>query len=46
VRAAGSIREAVDLALSLAGEEDVILAYGSLSYLGELAGSVKERTTL
>ncbi|MCC8162417.1 MAG: bifunctional folylpolyglutamate synthase/dihydrofolate synthase [Lachnospiraceae bacterium] len=46
VRAAESIREAVDTALSLVGEEDVILAFGSLSWLGELAGSVKERTIL
>ncbi len=36
VRAMGSIREAVQEARVLAGPEDVILAFGSLSYLGEL----------
>ncbi len=40
VRVAESIEDAVDMALSLAGEEDVILALGSLSYLGELARAV------
>lgn len=32
----GSIRDAVREARRLAGSEDVILAFGSLSYLGEL----------
>lgn len=36
VRAMGSIRDAVREASRLAGPEDVILAFGSLSYLGEL----------
>ena len=36
VRAMGSIRDAVREARRLAGSEDVILAFGSLSYLGEL----------
>ena len=36
VQAMGSIREAVEKARALAGPEDVILAFGSLSYLGEL----------
>lgn len=36
VTAAGSLEEAVEMARLLAGPEDVILAFGSLSYLGRL----------
>lgn len=36
VKACQSVEEALSLALSQAGKEDVILAFGSLSYLGEL----------
>ena len=41
--AAGSLEEAVELSIKAAGENDVIAAFGSLSYLGELAGIVKRR---
>ena len=41
--AAGSLEEAVELSIKAAGESDVIAAFGSLSYLGELAGIVKRR---
>lgn len=43
VQAAESIRDAVESAYALAGAEDVILAFGSLSYLGELVRAVQER---
>ncbi len=43
VQAAGSIKDAVDRAYGLAGKEDVILAFGSLSYLGALIREVQER---
>ncbi len=36
VTAAGSLEEAVEMAELLAGKDDVILAFGSLSYLGKL----------
>lgn len=36
VTAAGSLEEAVEMASLLAGKDDVILAFGSLSYLGKL----------
>ncbi|MDO5135660.1 MAG: folylpolyglutamate synthase/dihydrofolate synthase family protein [Eubacteriales bacterium] len=36
VQACASIPEALSLAHSLAGEEDVILAFGSLSFIGDL----------
>lgn len=36
VTAAASLEEAVEMARLLAGKEDVILAFGSLSYLGRL----------
>ena len=36
VTVAGSIEEAVEMAELLAGKDDVILAFGSLSYLGKL----------
>ena len=42
VTAAGSVEEAVEMARLLAGREDVILAFGSLSFLGRLM-DVEER---
>ena len=42
VEAKGSLSKAVKDSLSWAGEEDVILAFGSLSYLGELSNVLKE----
>lgn len=36
VTAADSLQEAVEMALLLAGEDGVVLAFGSLSYLGKL----------
>ena len=41
VTAAGSVEEAVELAKLLAGKEDVIIAFGSLSYLGRLMETVE-----
>lgn len=43
VRAADSIADAVEKAYELADKDDVILAFGSLSYLGELVRTVKKR---
>lgn len=43
VQASGSICEAVEHAFALAGAEDVILAFGSLSFIGELTGIVENR---
>ncbi len=43
VQAAGSLKDAVERAYRLVGNEDVILAFGSLSYLGELAEIIKKR---
>lgn len=43
VTAAGSVEEAVEMAELLAGREDVILAFGSLSYLGRLCEAVEKR---
>lgn len=43
VQAAESIQAAVSRAYELAEKEDVILAFGSLSYLGELVRAVQER---
>lgn len=43
VQAAGSLMEAVEKAYGLAGKEDVILAFGSLSYLGEIVRDVQQR---
>lgn len=43
VQAAGSIADAVQRAYALAGKEDVILAFGSLSYLGELMRQILRR---
>ena len=42
VTAAGSVEEAVELAKLLAGKGDVIIAFGSLSYLGRLMETVKK----
>lgn len=36
VTAAGSVEEALEMALLFAGKKDIILAFGSLSYLGRL----------
>ncbi|MBQ8184152.1 MAG: bifunctional folylpolyglutamate synthase/dihydrofolate synthase [Lachnospiraceae bacterium] len=41
VQAAAGLREAVQLARAAAGPKDVIVAFGSLSYLGELSRYVK-----
>lgn len=43
VQAAGSLLEAVEKAYGLAEKEDVILAFGSLSYLGEIVRDVQQR---
>lgn len=43
VTAAGSVEEAVEMAELLSGREDVILAFGSLSYLGRLWEAVEKR---
>ena len=43
VTAASSLEEAVELAYLLAGKEDVIVAFGSLSYLGALMKLVEKR---
>lgn len=42
-QACGNLDEAVKRAEKAAGREDVILAFGSLSYLGGLAGCVQKR---
>lgn len=41
--AAGSLEEGVEMAYLLADKEDVILCFGSLSYLGRMAEIVRER---
>lgn len=43
VTAAGSLEEAVEMAYLLAKKEDVIISFGSLSYLGRLTDILKER---
>lgn len=43
VTATDSLEEAVELAHLLAGKEDVILAFGSLSYLGRLMEIMEQR---
>ena len=43
VRAEKSVEAAVDAALAKAEEEDVILVFGSLSYLGEVLEIVRKR---
>ena len=45
VQAMKSVEEAVETAYSLAGEEDVILAFGSLSFIGILSETVEKRRT-
>ena len=42
VTACVTMREAVRGAMTTAGAEDVIVAFGSLSFIGELTGIVKE----
>lgn len=37
---ANSLNEAVELSFSMAGEDDIIIAFGSLSYLGDLINLV------
>ncbi len=43
VTAADSIQEAVEMSYLLADKDSVILAFGSLSYLGEVSGIVADR---
>ena len=43
VTAADSLEEAVEISYLMAGKEDVILAFGSLSYLGRLLQIVQNR---
>lgn len=43
VTAVDSLEEAVEMSFLLAGKEDVIVAFGSLSYLGRLMNIVKKR---
>jgi dihydrofolate synthase/folylpolyglutamate synthase len=45
VTAADSLEEAVEMSKLLAGKEDVILAFGSLSYLGKLIGIIESKTS-
>lgn len=42
VEAADSLKDAVHRAQAYAGEEDMILAFGSLSYLGDLIREIRE----
>ena len=46
VTALDSVQEAVELSFLLAGKEDVIVALGSLSYLGELIETVADRENI
>jgi len=41
VEAADTIEEAVEKALAIADKEDVIIAFGSLSFLGQLTKTVE-----
>ena len=43
VESAGSLRDAVHRARAYAGEDDMILAFGSLSYLGDLIRELREQ---
>ena len=43
VTAAASLEEAVEMSYLLADREDVIVAFGSLSFLGRVMELVKER---
>lgn len=45
VTAVDSLEEAVEMSSLLAGREDVIIAFGSLSYLGRLMEIVEKKTT-
>lgn len=46
VTVAGSLEEAVERGYQLADEDSIILAFGSLSYLGELMNIVESRSTI
>lgn len=46
VTAVDSLQEAVEMSYLLADKDSVILAFGSLSYLGELIGIVENRHTI
>ena len=41
VRAMMSIKDAVEKAFVIAGEQDVIIAFGSLSFIGEMTDVVE-----
>ena len=41
VQAMDTIKDAVEEAFSLAGEQDVIIAFGSLSFIGEMTDIVE-----
>lgn len=41
VTACGSVAEALELACNAAGEGDAVLAFGSLSYLGQIMGGIQ-----
>lgn len=43
VTVSGSLEEAVEMAYLLAGKEDVIISFGSLSYLGRLMEIIEKR---
>lgn len=43
VTAADSIEEAVEISYLLAGKEDVIIAFGSLSFMGRMLGILEKR---
>ncbi|MGN1148130.1 MAG: bifunctional folylpolyglutamate synthase/dihydrofolate synthase [Lachnospiraceae bacterium] len=43
VTAAGSLEEAVEMAYLLAGKDDVIISFGSLSYLGRMMDILRKR---
>ena len=42
VQAMDTIKDAVEEAFSLAGEQDVIIAFGSLAFLGDLTEIIKK----
>ena len=44
VTAVDSLEEAVEMSALLAGKKDVIIAFGSLSYLGRLTEIVEKKT--
>ena len=43
VTAVDSIEEAVEIGYLLAGKEDVIIAFGSLSFMGRMLGILEKR---